>query len=199
MAPAAEEVKSVCELLPAVGAENARMRACCVVRKPELTSLSAVRRRIFGLHSQVPSSNLLYSLILLIEERVMPYTSPFDQPTPDEIEFAENAAILVTWNASWHVDHVRYLACRAKDFDERSKGRAGDSTRCTLGQINRWTLNRLRHEYSNYDRLLDEFGRESPYVAKRLKEQIQNMALEVWTDLADLASNAKWCRARNRK
>ena len=126
-------------------------------------------------------------------------TTLFGQPTPDEIEFAENALVRVSWNSRWHIDHVRYLACRAKDFDERSKGRPGDSTRCRLGFINRWALNLLRHRYANYDRLLKEFGRESPYVAERLKDRIKTMTLELWPDLADLASDAKWCRKTNRK
>ena len=116
----------------------------------------------------------------------------FDQATPEEKQFAETASILPVWNPQWRTDHVRHLACEAKNADERSKGRPGDSTRCCLGYINRWALNLLRHKYTNYDRLLKEFGRESPYVTRRLKHRITAMALETWPDLEDITSDAKW-------
>ena len=121
----------------------------------------------------------------------------FGRATPEEKQYAETAIILTTWNSRWRTDHVRDLACKAKDADERSKGRPGDSTRCLLGYINRWALNRLRHRYTNYDRLLEEFGRESPYVARTLKDRIDAMALKVWPDLADITSDAKWASKTN--
>jgi len=94
-------------------------------------------------------------------------------------------------------DHVRHLACKAKDADERSKGRPGDSTRCLLGYINRWALNLLRHKYTNYDRFLKEFGRVSPYLARRLKDRNSAMALKAWPDLANVTSDAKWaCKTK---
>ncbi len=127
----------------------------------------------------------------------MTNTNPTSRSTPDEKEFAENALIQVIWNSRWHIDHVRYLACRAKDYDERFKGRPGDLARCRLGHINRWAVNLLRHKYTNYDRLLEKFGRDSPYIAGRLRGRIKAMVLETWPDLADLASYEKWCRDTN--
>lgn len=123
--------------------------------------------------------------------------NPVDQPMPGEKDFAGNALIRVTWNSRWDIDHVRHLACRAKNHDERSKGRPGDSARCRLGHINRWAVNLLRHRYSNYDRLLEEFGRDSPHVAGRLNGRIKAMVFQTWPDLADLASDEKWCRRTN--
>lgn len=122
----------------------------------------------------------------------MKNSTEFGQATPEEIQFAKTASILPTWNPKWRTDHVRRLACEAKNADERSKGRPGDSTLCCLGYINRWALNLLRHKHTNYDRLLEEFGRESPYVTRRLKDRITAMALEIWPDLENITSDAKW-------
>lgn len=120
----------------------------------------------------------------------MENNNKLDQTTPEERQFAETALILTTWNTQWRTDHVRYLACEAK----RSEGRIGDPARCPLGYINGWALNLLRHKYTNYDRLLKEFGRVSPYVARRLKERICAKALKIWPDLADVSTDEKWAR-----
>lgn len=133
--------------------------------------------------------------ILLTIERAMRNIAPFDQPAPDDEEFAENASIRPTWASDWHVDDVRSLACKAKDFNH--KWSPGHAAGRDLGDINRWTLNFLRHRYTNYDSLLWKFGRESPYVAGVLRERVTAMTLRKWPDLADLASDAKWCRRRN--